>query len=166
MMVATAGGSPRSLSLPGTEVPQGAGSGFLWDDQGHVVTNYHVVAAGARGRGRSRSLPTKVKVRLQGMREACDATVVGVEPEKDLAVLKLSGVPLPRPIDVGSSNDLMVGQTCLAIGNPFGLDYTLTTGVVSALGREVQGYGGRPIKGCIQTDASINPGETTREGYV
>jgi len=151
-------GGPRSLSLQGTEVPQGAGSGFLWDDRGHVVTNYHVVAAGARGR--SRSLPTKVKVRLQGMTDACDATVVGVEPEKDLAVLKLSGVPLPRPIDVGSSSELMVGQTCLAIGNPFGLDYTLTTGVVSALGREVQGYGGRPIKGCIQTDASINPGNS------
>ena len=157
-------GGPRSLSLRGTEVPQGAGSGFLWDDRGHVVTNFHVVAAGAtagtRGRG-SLQLPGKVKVRLQGMEKALDATVVGVEPEKDLAVLKLpAGVPLPRPVDVGTSNDLMVGQTVLAIGNPFGLDYTLTTGVVSALGREVQGYGGRPIKGCVQTDASINPGNS------
>ena len=94
------------------------------------------------------------------MTEAYDAMVVGVEPEKDLAVLKLRGVPLPKPIDVGTSNDLMVGQTVLAIGNPFGLDYTLTTGVVSALGRDVQGPGGRPIKGCIQTDASINPGNS------
>lgn len=113
---------PRSLSLQGTEIPQGAGSGFLWDDQGHVVTNFHVVAAGAtraggRGRG-SMQLPSKVKVRLQGMEKALDATVVGVEPEKDLAVLKLpSGVPLPRPVDVGTSHDLMVGQTVLAIGN-------------------------------------------------
>ena len=115
---------PRSLSLQGTEMPQGAGSGFLWDDQGHVVTNFHVVAAGASsagGRGRgggSMQLPTKVKVRLQGMEKALDATVVGVEPEKDLAVLKLpNGVPLPRPVDVGTSNDLMGGQTVLAIGN-------------------------------------------------
>ena len=113
---------PRSLSLQGTEVPQGAGSGFLWDDQGHVVTNFHVVAAGATGgggRGRGgMQLPSKVKVRLQGMEKALDATVVGVEPEKDLAVLKLpNGVPLPRPVDVGTSNDLMVGQTVLAIGN-------------------------------------------------
>jgi S1-C subfamily serine protease len=117
--VASAG--PRSLqSLQGTEVPQGAGSGFLWDDRGHVVTNFHVVAAGAtRGRGRGPlQLPSKVKVRLQGMEKALDATVVGVEPEKDLAVLKLPpGVPLPRPVDVGTSNDLMVGQTVLAIGN-------------------------------------------------
>ncbi len=121
---------------------------------------------------------------MQGMPPQ-SATIVGYEPEKDLAVLRLSSRNLPTPISVGSSNDLQVGQNgkrlslcllhflaenthelmtllflrpVLAIGNPFGLDYTLTTGVVSALGRDVDGIGGRPIKGCIQSDAAINPG--------
>ena len=88
------------------------------------------------------------------------AKIVGYEPEKDLAVLKISSSNLPTPIAIGSSNDLQVGQNVLAIGNPFGLDYTLTTGVVSALGRDVDGIGGRPIKGCIQSDAAINPGNS------
>eukprot|EP00957_Ditylum_brightwellii_P167681 12764921-Ditylum_brightwellii.AAC.1 len=146
---------PRSFSLQGTRVPAGTGTGFLWDDRGHVVTNYHVVASGGSG-----SLPRTVKVKCQGMAEACDATVVGVEPEKDLAVLRIPTASLPQPLDIGTSNDLQVGQKVLAIGNPFGLDYTLTTGVVSALGRDVDGAGGRPIKGCIQTDAAINPGNS------
>jgi S1-C subfamily serine protease len=88
------------------------------------------------------------------------ATIVGYEPEKDLAVLKIPAKNLPTPLAIGSSHDLQVGQNVLAIGNPFGLDFTLTTGVVSALGRDVQGIGGRPIKGCIQSDASINPGNS------
>lgn len=92
--------------------------------------------------------------------EPLSATIVGYEPEKDLAVLRISSRNLPTPISVGSSNDLQVGQNVLAIGNPFGLDYTLTTGVVSALGRDVDGIGGRPIKGCIQSDAAINPGNS------
>merc|ERR1712157_428194 len=87
--------------------------------------------------------------------------VVGIEPEKDLAVFRLRDRSnLPRPIDVGTSNDLQVGQSVLAIGNPFGLDDTLTTGSVSALGRDVSGIGGRPIHGCVQTDAAINPGNS------
>ena len=149
----------RGLQLQGLEVPQGSGSGFLWDEKGHVVTNFHVVSAGRR----DGALPSTVKVKLAGMAEAMDADIVGVEPEKDLAVLKLRNVDfrrgqnLPRPIDVGTSNDLQVGQSVMAIGNPFGLDDTLTTGIVSALGRDVAGIGGRPIHGCIQTDASINP---------
>lgn len=147
----------RRFSLGGTPPESmGAGSGFLWDTQGLVVTNCHVVLASGR-------LPDKVKVKLQGMAEACDAVVVGVEPEKDLAVLKMNGVrssQLPTPLDIGTSNDLQVGQSVLAIGNPFGLDNTLTTGVVSALGRDVDGFGGRKIKGCIQTDAAINPGNS------
>jgi hypothetical protein len=101
----------------------------------------------------------KVKVKLQGMARTCDAIVVGVEPEKDLAVLKMVGVSpdeLPMPLDVGTSNDLQVGQSVLAIGNPFGLDYTLTTGVISATGRDVDGFGGRKIKGCVQTDAALH----------
>ena len=88
------------------------------------------------------------------------AKIVGYEPENDIAVLKIPSSNLPTPIAIGSSNDLQVGQNVLAIGNPFGLDYTLTTGVVSALGRDVDGIGGRPIKGCIQSDAAINPGNS------
>jgi S1-C subfamily serine protease len=149
----------QRFSLTEMEIPVGTGSGFLWDNQGHIVTNYHVIAGSPGGR----SFPQKVKVKLAGMAEASEATVVGVEPEKDLAVLKISARSksnLPRPLDVGSSSDLQVGQSVLAIGNPFGLDNTLTTGVVSATGRDVQGIGGRPIKGCIQTDAAINPGNS------
>ena len=144
----------------GTEVPLGSGSGFLWDDRGHVVTNYHVVSPPGRGTKTSKT----VMVKLAGMVEALEAKIVGVDPEKDLAVLRIvqNGKTrrLPRPIDVGTSNDLQVGQSVMAIGNPFGLDDTLTTGVVSALGRDVDGIGGRPIHGCVQTDAAINPGNS------
>ncbi|KAL7426151.1 LOW QUALITY PROTEIN: hypothetical protein ACHAXM_000340 [Skeletonema potamos] len=143
----------RGFSLKGTEVPTGAGSGFLWDDKGHIVTNYHVIASATKSKN------PVIKVKLQGM-DPQSATIVGYEPEKDLAVLRISSRNLPSPIEVGSSHDLVVGQSVLAIGNPFGLDYTLTTGVVSALGREVDGVGGRPIKGCVQTDAAINPGNS------
>lgn len=146
----------QGWSLKPMEVPVGTGSGFLWDDQGHVVTNYHVVSAGRR----DGKIPDTVKVKLAGLAEARDADVVGVEPEKDLAVLRVRNRRnLPRPIDVGTSNDLQVGQTVSAIGNPFGLDDTLTKGIISALGRDVDGIGGRPIHGCIQTDASINQGK-------
>jgi S1-C subfamily serine protease len=132
--------SSRGFSLSPTEVPAGTGSGLLWDNRGHVVTNYHVIAAARGG---------VVKVKLQGMAKARDAKVVGVEPDKDLAVLKLVDTTnLPSPIDVGTSMDLQVGQSVLAIGNPFGLDDTLTKGIISALGRDVNG-----IRGCIQTDA-------------
>jgi S1-C subfamily serine protease len=136
---------PRQFSLQGDESPAGAGSGFLWDRHGHVVTNCHVVMS-------SGSVAKNVKVKLQGMPLAYDAIVVGVEPEKDLAVLKIPAKSLPQQIDVGTSDDLQVGQKVLAIGNPFGLDNTLTTGVVSAIGRDVNGFGGRKIKGCVQTD--------------
>jgi len=108
-------------------------------------------------------MPSRVKVVLQGLREPIDAAVVGWEEDKDIAVLRIdvSALPVPiKPLEVGTSNDLKTGQTVLAIGNPFGLDFTLTTGIVSALGREVQGAGGRPIQGCIQTDAAINPGNS------
>jgi S1-C subfamily serine protease len=147
----------QGVRLQGLEVPSGTGSGFLWDSKGHVVTNYHVIVGGKR----NHPLPKIVKVKLNNMAEARDAMVVGVEPEKDLAVLKLvTAEKLPVPIDVGTSNNLQVGQSVLAIGNPFGLDDTLTAGIVSALGRDVDGIGGRPIKGCIQTDAAINPGNS------
>jgi len=155
---------PMSRSPPG-EIQVGTGSGFVWDTEGHIITNYHVVAGAPSSGGamssKARSLPKRVKVSLQGSAETVEATVVGFEADKDLAVLKIDPDALPlTPLDVATSSELRVGQSVLAIGNPFGLDYTLTQGIVSALGRDVNGYGGRPIKDCIQTDASINPGNS------
>ena len=143
----------RDLSMRALETPTGTGTGFVWDTAGHVVTNYHVVDSG-RAQGR-------YSVTLHSQK-TYDAELLGGDPNKDVAVLKLIGcdeplTPLPLlPPDV----KLAVGQTAIAIGNPFGLDHTLTTGVVSALGREVQGYGGVTIRDMIQTDASINPGNS------
>jgi S1-C subfamily serine protease len=130
------------------EVPQGTGSGFVWDDLGHVVTNFHVVQDA-----------DSAKVTI-GVAEY-DATIVGFSRDQDIAVLK---IPAPRdklvPIRVGTSNDLLVGQKVYAIGNPFGLDFSLTTGIVSALGRTIQGVSGATIFDVIQTDAAINPGNS------
>ena len=131
------------------EVPAGSGSGFVWDDDGHVVTNFHVVE-GARS----------LSVTFQNQK-TFDATVVGVEPRKDIAVLKVNAPrELFKPVAVSQHVALEVGQKAIAIGNPFGLDHTLTTGVVSALGRQVQGIGGVTIRDMIQTDAAINPGNS------
>ena len=137
------------FSMNVSEVPQGAGSGFLWDDHGHVVTNFHVLEG---GQAFSITLPTGV---------TRDARVVGVEPRKDLAVLHFDteGLDL-QPLPIGRSAPLAVGQKVLAIGNPFGLDRTLTTGIISALGREFPTQGGFLIEDVIQTDASINPGNS------
>ena len=130
-------------------VPNGTGSGFIWDDQGHVVTNYHVIEQAQ-----------DLEVTLSD-HSTHRAKVVGLAPEKDLAVLQLVTHPAKlRPIPLGISADLQVGQRVLAIGNPFGLDQTLTTGVVSALGREIQSATRRRISGVIQTDAAINPGNS------
>jgi S1-C subfamily serine protease len=141
----------RSLALSEDlqQQPMGSGAGFLWDEQGHVVTNAHVVLASGGG-----VMPRTVKVKLPHMVAAIEATVVGVEADKDLAVLRIPARDLPAPLPVGTSGDLQVGQTVLAIGNPFGLDNTLTKGVVSATGRTVRGFGGRPISDCVQTDAA------------
>jgi S1-C subfamily serine protease len=130
-------------------VPQGTGSGFIWDDQGRIVTNYHVI------RGAQEAL-----VRL-GDQRSFQARLVGASPEHDIAVLQVD-VPseLPPPISIGSSAELRVGQTVLAIGNPFGLDHTLTTGIVSALNRTVDNESGGVIDNVIQTDAAINPGNS------
>lgn len=155
-------------ALQANEYPAGAGSGFVWDEQGHIVTNYHVVAGGANGRpGRGpaaramQSMPRKVTVSLPGSAEPVEAKVIGYEADKDIAVLKVDPAALTlMPLEVGSSADLKVGQNVLAVGNPFGLDFTLTSGIVSALGRDITGAGGRPIKDCVQTDASINPGNS------
>ncbi len=132
------------------EVPAGAGSGFIWDMAGHVITNFHVVKD-------ARSLV----VTLQD-HKSYEATIVGVEPRKDIAVLQIKAPNQElTPIRVADKIPrLEVGQKAIAIGNPFGLDQTLTTGVISAIGREVQGIGGVSIRDMVQTDAAINPGNS------
>ena len=139
----------NAFSLDLTQIPQGSGSGFIWDRQGHVVTNYHVIANA-----------NAAQVTLADQSD-WEARLVGVAPEKDLAVLKIDA-PAARltPLPIGSSENLRVGQSVFAIGNPFGLDQTLTTGVISALGREIQSLAGVPIRDVIQTDAAINPGNS------
>lgn len=131
------------------EMPQGSGSGFVWDSEGHLVTNYHVISDGQR-----------VRVTLADQSE-WDAEAVGVAPDKDVAVLKIDAPPQHLvPLPLGVSGNLAVGQRVLAIGNPFGLDHTLTIGVVSALGRELRSPSDRIIRDVIQTDAAINPGNS------
>jgi S1-C subfamily serine protease len=132
------------------EVPQGAGSGFVWDDKGHIVTNFHVVQGG-----------DNFVVSFHNDPKKYPATLVGVEPKKDTAVLKLKEMPKSlTPIKVGSSKQLVVGQMTFAIGSPFGLDHSLTTGIVSAIGRKIDGIGGVKIHDMIQTDAAINMGNS------
>ncbi len=137
------------FSLNTFEIPQGTGTGFVWNDQGHVITNFHVI--------RQASV---LRVTLADQSE-WEARVVGVAPDQDLAVLFINA-PKRRlkPIAVGRSANLQVGQRVFAIGNPFGLDQTLTTGIISALGREINSVSGRKINGVIQTDAAINPGNS------
>ncbi|MCX8133576.1 MAG: trypsin-like peptidase domain-containing protein [Roseococcus sp.] len=131
------------------QVPRGTGSGFIWDHLGHVVTNDHVIA-GASG----------ATVRLADGR-AYNAVLVGTSPAHDLAVLRIGvGAGRPEPLPIGTSHDLRVGQKVFAIGNPFGLDWTLTTGIVSALNRELPTETGAVIERLIQTDAAINPGNS------
>ncbi|WP_020208314.1 S1C family serine protease [Gilvimarinus chinensis] len=137
----------RSFDL--LSIPSGAGTGFIWSEDGYVVTNYHVVE-GAQ----------QVQITLPDQ-SSWPAEVVGLAPDKDLAVLKIDAPKdklhaLPR----GDSDQLAVGRKVLAIGNPFGLDATLTTGVVSALGREIEAPNQRKIRNVIQTDAAINPGNS------
>lgn len=179
------------------EVPLGSGSGFVWDDQGHIVTNYHVVR---NARSAQVAILTKVgpaddstklvtqndkdvgllasdnvpnpMTRMQRTsgsilgvtdykRSVYKARVVGVDPGKDICVLKVDANPNDLfPIEVGTSTGLRVGQGAMAIGNPFGLDHTLTVGVISGIGREVKSPTGRPITNVIQSDAAINPGNS------
>jgi len=130
------------------EVPRGSGSGFVWDEQGHVVTNFHVVKDASH-----------VRVTLPDQ-STWSATVIGASEERDLAVLKIDA-PVSRlpPLLVGESSNLQVGQKVFAIGNPFGLDQTLTTGIVSGLGRQLRSENG-VMEDLIQTDAAINPGNS------
>jgi S1-C subfamily serine protease len=132
-----------------TEIPQGSGSGFMWDEEGHIVTNYHVIHNAS---SLTVMLPDQT---------SWEAEIVGMAPDKDMAVLRIDAPKEKlKPIQVGSSDNLMVGQKVMAIGNPFGLDQTLTTGIVSALGRQIKSVTGRTILGVIQTDAAINPGNS------
>ncbi|PIY20713.1 MAG: 2-alkenal reductase, partial [Deltaproteobacteria bacterium CG_4_10_14_3_um_filter_60_8] len=140
----------RSLfSLNVYEIPQGTGSGFVWDNDGHIVTNFHVIGGASR-----------VEVTLAD-RSTWEGVLVGAAPDKDLAVLRIKAPAAQlKPILVGESANLQVGQKVFAIGNPFGLDQTITSGIVSALGREIKTENGRTIQGVIQTDAAINPGNS------
>jgi S1-C subfamily serine protease len=131
------------------EIPQGTGSGIVWDREGRVITNFHVIQGASAA-----------KVTL-GDNSTWDAELVGAAPDQDLAVLRIAApAEALHPLAVGTSTDLLVGQKVFAIGNPFGLDHTLTTGIISALGREITTVTGRTIGGVIQTDAAINPGNS------
>ncbi|MCI5224413.1 MAG: 2-alkenal reductase, partial [Candidatus Electrothrix sp. AR4] len=137
------------FNLNAYAIPKGTGSGFVWDKQGRIVTNYHVISDASR-----------IEVTLADHTN-WKADLVGAAPDRDIAVLQISApADKLRPIMVGESDDLLVGQKVFAIGNPFGLDQTLTTGVVSALGREIAAETGRAIRNVIQTDAAINPGNS------
>lgn len=132
------------------EVPAGSGSGFVWDSDGHIVTNYHVIAGSSH-----------ITVTLYNQK-TYPAKLIGGEPKKDIAILKIDApsselTPIKQPKD---GYELAVGQKAIAIGNPFGLDHTLTTGIISAMGRDQLGFGGVTIRDMIQTDASINPGNS------
>jgi len=144
---------PTRAHQPSKVVQSGTGSGIIWDNQGHVVTNFHVIKNA-----------DKFSVTIGTM--TVPAKVIGAEPRKDIAVLLLSSpkaiaaLKSFKPLEIGHTHDLMVGQKAMAIGNPFGFDHSLTIGVISALGRQVPGVGGVTIHDMIQTDASINPGNS------
>ena len=137
------------FSLNLYQIPEGTGSGFVWDTNGNIITNFHVI---------QNADAAQVMLADQS---AWKARRVGAAPDKDLAVLRIDA-PANRlkAIPLGTSKDLQVGQRVFAIGNPFGLDQSLTTGVISALGREIESVTRRPIQGVIQTDAAINPGNS------
>lgn len=137
------------FSLDMYRIPRGSGTGFVWDEEGHIVTNYHVIQN------------ADIAYVSFDDQSSFPARLVGVAPEKDLAVLlvDVEGAEL-KPLPLGTSEDLEVGLMSFAIGNPFGLDHSLTTGVISAVGREIESATGLPIKDVIQTDAAINPGNS------
>ncbi len=142
--------SKGMFDIDATERQTGIGSGFVWDKFGHIITNFHVVDGGS----------TYV-ITFRNDKKQYQAKLVGADPKKDIAVLKLTEMPkLLTTITLGESKSLLVGQKALAIGNPLGFDHTLTTGSISALDRKIPGYGGVSIDGMIQTDASINPGNS------
>ena len=137
------------FSLNVQQVPRGTGTGFMWDERGHIVTNFHVIQGANAARVTLADQSTHA------------ASLVGAFPDRDLAVLKIDPKTAKAPpLPLGTSRDLVVGQKVYAIGNPFGLDQTLTTGIVSALNREIDSVNQRTIRGVIQTDAAINPGNS------
>jgi len=139
----------NNLTRDATEVPAGVGSGFIWSEDGYIVTNHHVISK-AEGVMVTFADGTAMKGR-----------VVGHAPDQDLAVIKVEAPPdTLHPITIGSSSDLVVGQKVFVIGNPFGLDHTLTTGTISGLGRSIRTESKRLIPDIIQTDAAINPGNS------
>lgn len=147
--ITTLANRKTGLNLNIQQMPEGTGSGFVWDDAGHVVTNFHVI---------QNADAAQITFADQSVFQA---RLVGYFADKDLAVLKVDAPPGKlKPIPLGRSDDLQVGQKVYAIGNPFGLDQTLTTGIISALGREIDSVTKRPIKNVIQSDAAINPGNS------
>jgi len=137
------------FSLNAVEIPQGTGTGFVWDNEGRIVTNYHVI-----------SDANSVQITMAD-NSTWKAVLVGASADKDIAVLQINAPKkLLQPITVGESANLLVGQKVFAIGNPFGLDRTITSGIISALGRQIKSVSGRMIHGMIQTDAAINPGNS------
>jgi 2-alkenal reductase len=148
-VVVQRGGGGLSSESEGLEPGQaGTGTGFVWDNAGNIVTNAHVAGSADR-----------VMIRTS-RGDVMPAEVVGSAPTYDLAVVRISGRTLPPPVTIGSSSDLKVGQAVFAIGNPFGLDQSLTTGIISALKRRMPTAGGREVPDVIQTDAAINPGNS------
>lgn len=132
------------------EIPQGQGTGFVWEDDGHIVTNFHVVQGG-----------DSFVVTFHKDKKQYKATVVGADPKNDIAVLKLSEKPASlKPVTIGESNSLKVGQLAMAIGNPMGFEHSLSRGIISAVGRKMQGIGGVKIHDMVQTDAAINQGNS------
>ncbi|KAL5739042.1 hypothetical protein ACOSP7_027968 [Xanthoceras sorbifolium] len=151
------------LNITGVvEIPEGNGSGVVWDEQGHIVTNYHVIGNALSRNPSQGQVVARVNILAsEGVLKNFEGKLVGADRAKDLAVLKVeASEDLLRPIKVGQSSSLKVGQQCLAIGNPFGFDHTLTVGVVSGLNRDIFSKTGVTIGGGIQTDAAINPGNS------
>ncbi|KAF5479183.1 hypothetical protein F2P56_000030 [Juglans regia] len=151
-----------SGSLYPVEIPEGNGSGVVWDGQGHIVTNYHVIGNSLSKNPSPGQVVARVNILAsEGVQKSFEGKLIGADRAKDLAVLKVEASnDLLRPIKVGQSSSLKVGQQCLAIGNPFGFDHTLTVGVISGLNRDIFSQVGVTIGGGVQTDAAINPGNS------
>ncbi|KAH9740038.1 protease Do-like 8 [Citrus sinensis] len=152
-----------TLNVTGlVEIPEGNGSGVVWDGKGHIVTNFHVIGSALSRKPAQGQVVARVNILASdGVQKNFEGKLVGADRAKDLAVLKIeASEDLLKPINVGQSSFLKVGQQCLAIGNPFGFDHTLTVGVISGLNRDIFSQAGVTIGGGIQTDAAINPGNS------
>ncbi|XP_017438939.1 protease Do-like 8, chloroplastic isoform X1 [Vigna angularis] len=149
------------LNITGVvEIPEGNGSGVVWDEEGHIVTNYHVVGNALSKNPKAGEVVARVNI-LAWLQKNFEGVLIGADRLKDLAVLKVDAPKdILRPIKVGQSSSLKVGQQCLAIGNPFGFDHTLTVGVISGLNRDIFSQTGVTIGGGVQTDAAKNPGNS------